>query len=93
MNRPQGKWTFHTPAQTALNESRQKPHDMEDARKAIAEHVGQLTQEASSDGGKRLHLAHGKVGFFAEEKMAHSYGAGGPDSNSRVFTFSLPLAA
>jgi hypothetical protein len=84
---------LHTPAQTALNECPQEPHDIEDARKAIAEQVGQLTLEASSELRKRLYLPHGKVDFFAEEEMARSNGAGGPDWTVRFFEFCLPIAA
>ena len=69
------------------------PEDVEKAHEAIAERVGQLTLEATNENGKRTYLAHGKVDFFDKEGLAHSGGAGGPDSTTRAYRFSLSLAA
>jgi site-specific DNA recombinase len=69
------------------------PENIQKAHEAIAERVGQLTLQATDENGKRTYVAHGKVDFFGEEDLAHSDGAGGPDSNGCVFAFSLSLAA
>jgi hypothetical protein len=61
--------------------------DVEKAREAIAERVGQLTLEAANENGKQTYLAHGKVDFFGEEDLAHSGRAGG-----RNWTERLPIA-
>ena len=69
------------------------PENIQKAHEALAERVGQLTLEAKNENGKRTYLAHGKVDFFGEEDLAHSDGAGGPNSTSRVYPFSFSLAA
>jgi len=60
------------------------PENIQKAHEVIAERVGQLTLEAANENGKRTYLAHGKVDFFGEEDLAHSDGAGGPDSTTRA---------
>ena len=54
------------------------PEDTQKAHEILANRVGQLRLEATTENGKRTYLAHGKVDFFGEENFAHSDGAGGP---------------
>jgi len=69
--------TFAVSRLTKIRELLAHPENVEKAHEAIAEQVGQLTLEPSNEGGKRKYLAHGKVDFFGEEKLAHSGGARG----------------
>ena len=63
----------------------------ERAREAIAEHVGQFTLEPTTENEKRTYVAHGKVNFFGEEKLAHSGGAGGQNRTGYARLFRAAL--
>ena len=67
------------------------PENVQKAHEAIAERVGQLTLEPVDYNGKRTYLAHGKVDFFGEEKMAHSDGAGGQNRTGYARLFRAAL--
>lgn len=70
-----------------------KPENVEQTRAVLAEHFGTFKLEAVNEGGELKYRAHGKVDFFGREKVARTGGAGGPDSATRAYRFSLPLAA
>ena len=57
----------------------------------IPEQVGQLTLEASNEGGKRLYLAHGKADFFGDEAVARTDGAGGQNRTGYARLFRAAL--
>ena len=61
-----------------------RPESVEKAHDVLAESVGKLTLEATTEIGKRTYLAHGKVDFFGEAGMLHSRGAGGGKRTERL---------
>jgi hypothetical protein len=69
------------------------PESVEKAHEALAESVGELTLEATTENGKRTYLAHGKVDFFGEAGMLHSRGAGGAARTDRDIRFTIKVAA
>jgi hypothetical protein len=69
------------------------PEGVDLARAALAEHFGTFTLEPTMQDGEPTYLAHGKIDFFGDEAMARTAGAGGPDSTTRVYPFTLSLAA
>ena len=67
------------------------PENVQRAHEALSERVGQLTLEVTSEGGKKTYLAHGKVDFFGEERLAHSDGAGGQNRTGYARLFRAAL--
>jgi hypothetical protein len=70
-----------------------RPESVDFARAVLAERFGTFTLEPTIQDGEPVYLADGKVDFFGEEAMVRTGGAGGPDSTTRAYRFSLPLAA
>jgi hypothetical protein len=68
-----------------------RPDNVQEAHEALAERVGQLTLEATNEDEKRTYLAHGKVDFFDEGKLAHSDGAGGQNRTGYARLFRAAL--
>jgi hypothetical protein len=66
------------------------PESVDQARAALAEYFGKFTL-APTNGG--TYSVHGAADFFGSEVVARTGGAGGPDRTTRVFEFTLPLAA
>jgi hypothetical protein len=59
--------------------------NIQEEHEALAEGIGQLTLEATNENGNRTYLARGKADDFIDKgELAHSDGAGGPDSTTRV---------
>src|ERR1700730_51145 len=83
--------TFAVSRLTKMRELLAHPENVEKAHEAIAERVGQLTLEATTENGKRTYLAHGKVDFFGEEELAHSGGAGGQNRTGYARLFRAAL--
>jgi hypothetical protein len=63
---------------TRIRELPAHAENVEQVHEAIAERVGQFTLGATSENGKRMYLAHGKVDLLGGKELAHSGGAGGP---------------
>jgi site-specific DNA recombinase len=76
---------------TKIRELLAHPGNVQKAHEALAERVGQLTLEPVEESGKRMYLAHGKVDFFGEGKMAHSDGAGGQNRTGYARLFRAAL--
>jgi len=76
-----------------IREQLARPEIVQEAHESLAEHVGQLTLEATNEDRKRTYLAHGKVDFFDEGELAHSDGAGGPARTDRDIRFTIRVAA
>jgi hypothetical protein len=69
------------------------PKAIHEARALLAEQVGKFTLERVSEGGKISFEANSQIDFFGEEAFTRVDGAGGPDRTTRVYAFTLSLAA
>lgn len=85
--------TYAVSELTRIREVLAHRENVEQVHEAIAEQVGQLTLDATTENGKRTYLAHGKVDFFGEEELAHSGGAGSSVCAIRATEFSLLVAS
>jgi site-specific DNA recombinase len=83
--------TFAVSRLTKIRELLAHPESVEKAHEALAESVGKLTLEATTENGKRTYLAHGKIDFFGEAEMAHSGGAGGQNRTGYARLFRAAL--
>jgi site-specific DNA recombinase len=83
--------TFAVSRLAKIRELLAHPESVEAAHEALAESVGKLTLEATTENGKRTYLAHGKVDFFGEVEMAHSGGAGGQNRTGYARLFRAAL--
>ena len=63
------------------------PASIDLARAVLAEHFGTFTLEPTIHEGAPVYLAHGKVDFFGDERMARTDGAG-----ARITPFALRIS-
>jgi hypothetical protein len=58
-------------------------------RAVLAEHFGTFKLEAVNESGESKYCVQGKVDFIGGKRVARTDGAGGPDSITRAYRFSL----
>jgi hypothetical protein len=83
--------TFAVSRLTKIRELLAHPESVEKAHEVLAESVGKLTLEATTENGKKSYLVHGKVDFFGEEGILHSGGAGGQNRTGYARLFRAAL--
>jgi hypothetical protein len=76
-----------------LRELLADPAAIHEARAVLAEQVGKFKLERILDAGQVSFRATGQIDFFGEESLTRVDGAGGPDSTTRAYAFSISLAA
>ena len=85
--------TFAVSRLACLREVLTNPTAIHEARALLAEQIGRFTLYRTEENGALSYKANGKMDFFGEEALTRVGDAGGPNRTSRVFPFTLPLAA
>jgi hypothetical protein len=85
--------TFAVFKLTRLRELLADPAAVHEARAVLAEQVGKFKLERVLEAGQVSFRATGQIDFFGDETLTRVDGAGGPDSTTRAYAFSISLAA